>query len=162
MIHRDAFLWLRENRGLYDFIAVDFPDPTNYSVGKLYTTAFYRELARALDPDGFAVVQSTSPLFARRSYWCIARTLEAAGLKTTPYHAYVPSFGEWGFVIAAHGDFQPARAYQPGLRYVNGDTLATMLAFPPDMARVESGEINRLNNQALVRYYDEEWGKYAQ
>ena len=58
---------------------VDFPDPTNYSLGKLYTTAFYRLLAQHLSARGMIVVQSTSPLFARQSYWCIVETLKPAG-----------------------------------------------------------------------------------
>ena len=53
-----------------------------------------------LAPDAPFVVQATSPLFARQSFWCIAATIEQAGLTTAPYHVYVPSFGEWGYVIA--------------------------------------------------------------
>ena len=63
----------------FDFIVIDFPDPTNYSLGKLYTTAFYKAAARHLSAQGLMVVQSTSPMFARDSYWCIAETLEAGG-----------------------------------------------------------------------------------
>ena len=86
---------------MFDFVVVDFPDPNNYGVGKLYTTAFYRLLSRHLTRDGLVVVQATSPLFARQIYWCIAETMKQAGLRTYPYHVYVPSFGEWGFVLAA-------------------------------------------------------------
>ena len=103
MINDDAFPWLDRNEDMFDFVVVDFPDPTNYSLGKLYTTAFYRLLARHVSANGFIVVQSTSPLFARQSYWCIVNTLKQAGLKTWPYHVYVPSFGEWGFVLAGAG-----------------------------------------------------------
>jgi len=80
---------------------VDFPDPTNYSLGKLYTTTFYRLLARHLTPHALMAVQSTSPLFARRTYWCIVETIKQAGFDVHPYHAYVPAFGEWGFVLGA-------------------------------------------------------------
>jgi spermidine synthase len=31
--------------------------------------------------------------------------------------------------------------------------------FPADMRTTEKVEINRLDNQILVRYFDEEWGK---
>jgi len=55
---------------------------------------------RRLAESGVAVIQGTSPLFARQSFWCIVKTLQSAGFQTTPYHAYVPSFGEWGFIIA--------------------------------------------------------------
>ena len=40
VVNQDAFPWLESNREMWDFIVVDFPDPTNYSLGKLYTTAF--------------------------------------------------------------------------------------------------------------------------
>ena len=46
----------------------------------------------------------------------------------------------------------------PSLRFVNEEVLAQLPKFPPDMSRVET-EINRLNNQALVRYFEEEWAK---
>jgi spermidine synthase len=34
--------------------------------------------------------------------------------------------------------------------------MPELFAFPRDMARVDT-EVNRLNTQALVRYYEEEW-----
>ena len=82
-----------------------FPDPTNYSLGKLYTTAFYRRSRATSARRGRFVVQSTSPLFARKSFWCIVETLKQAGLQTYPYHVYVPSFGEWGFVMASTHEY---------------------------------------------------------
>ncbi len=88
----------------FDFIVVDFPDPSNYSVGKLYSAPFYRLLARHLAPHGRLVVQATSPFYARESFWTVVATLEDTGLKATPYHALVPSFGEWGFILAGARD----------------------------------------------------------
>ena len=82
VINADAFPWLDQHDDLFDFVVVDFPDPNNYSLGKLYTTAFYRLLAKHLTAEGLATVQSTSPLFARESYWCIAESLKQAGLRT--------------------------------------------------------------------------------
>jgi spermidine synthase len=35
-----------------------------------------------------------------------------------------------------------------------------MFVFPPDMSPVPV-EINRLDNQMLVRYYEEEWKKWS-
>lgn len=159
VVGADAYLWLKENRDRFDFIAVDFPDPSNFSIGKLYSTAFYRLLYRSLQDDGVAVIQSTSPYVARKSFWCIDRTLQAVGFMTTPYHAYVPSFGEWGFVLASKKAFIPADRYLPGLRFVDRQTVSQMLQFPPDMGPVKTG-VNKLNNQALVRYFEEEWSEY--
>jgi spermidine synthase len=158
IINADAFLWLEENRGFFDFVAVDFPDPSNYSLGKLYTTAFYHQLHRCLSDRGLAVVQATSPLFARRSFWSIVKTLESAGFRTTPYHVYVPSFGEWGFVIASKHPYRMPDRYLPGLKFLTPETALGFFHFPRDMAPVPV-EINRLNNQVLVQYYEAEWQK---
>jgi spermidine synthase len=152
----DAFPWLDRTGRQFDFIVADFPDPSNYSVGKLYTTAFYRLLKRRLSAGGLVVVQSTSPMFARQSYWCIASTMEAAGLRVYPYHVYVPSFGEWGFVLGSLEPWEPGGELPTGLRFLTTAALPSLFLFPPDMARVEA-QPNRLNDQVLVRYYDEEW-----
>ncbi len=157
----DAYVWLEEGEGEYDFVVVDFPDPSNYSVGKLYTKAFYRSLERRLAPGGAVAIQSTSPLFARRSFWCIVETVRAAGFEATPYHAYVPSFGEWGFVVATREAFRLAPERLPGqLRFLDRPTLEALFRFPADMAPVEV-EVNRLDNQILVRYYESEWREIA-
>ncbi len=159
VINADAFIWLRENPGTYDFVLVDFPDPSTFSLGKLYTVSFYGELKRHLAPDGAAAVQCTSPLFARRSYWCILKTMQAAGLQVRPYHVFVPSFGEWGFALI--GPTRPGEHLPTGLRFLNRAALAAMFEFPLDMGALEV-EVNRLSNQALVRYYEEEWRAVAQ
>jgi spermidine synthase len=156
VINADAFPWLDENRDSFDFIVVDFPDPTNYSLGKLYTTAFYRLMAKHLSAQGLAVVQSTSPLFARQSYWCIVETLKQARLRTYPYHVYVPSFGEWGFVLAGASPYDPPARLPEGMRYLSASLVPELFHFPNDMLPVDA-EPNRLNDQVLVRYYEHDW-----
>ena len=161
----DAFVWLREQAASaqpqsFDYIIVDFPDPSNYAIGKLYSLSFFRLLRQVLAPGGAIVVQSTSPFVARQSYWCVVTTLEAAGFVTLPYHAYVPSFGEWGFVLASRQPLTLRDNYPPGLRFVTPTTVADMQHFPPDMDRIPT-DINRLDSQALVRYFDAEWAEYG-
>jgi spermidine synthase len=161
VLNQDAFLWLNEDEsaGKFDAAIVDFPDPHNFSLGKLYTTRFYSLLKRRLDPAAAVAVQSTSPLMARRSYWCINRTLEAAGFSVRPYHALVPSFGEWGYALAALRPFEVPTRVLPGLRYLDEPTLASLFVMSPDMAEIDA-DVNRLDNQALVRYYEEEWRRW--
>lgn len=156
VINADAFPWVDSNTDSFDFIVIDFPDPTNYSLGKLYTTAFYRAVARHLSAQGLMVVQSTSPMFARDSFWCIVQTLKQTGLQTHPYHAYVPSFGEWGFVLASSHDYAPPISLPSGLRFVSPDTLPALFQFPPDMSPLPSPP-NQLNSQVLVRMYENDW-----
>ncbi len=159
VVNADAFRWIRANRHRYDAVLVDFPDPTSFAIGKLYTVSFYRELARALAPGAVASIQSTSPLVAPGAYWTVGTTLEAAGLATRGYHVYVPSFGEWGFVLASHATLPHPGPLPAGLRFLTPATDALAFAFPPDMARRPT-PVNRLDNQALVRTFEAEWGKW--
>ena len=102
-------------------------------------------------------IQSTSPLYARQSFWCVVATLEDVGLRTAPYHALVPSFGEWGFIIASREAYAPPRIDPDKTRFLTPETTAALFHFPADMAR-QPAEVNRLNNQVLVRYFEAEWG----
>ena len=158
VINADALQWLEENRDFYDFIVIDFPDPTNFALGKLYTSAFYRLLEKRLSARGLLVVQSTSPLYARQSFWCVVTTLESVGFKTAPYHALVPSFGEWGYIIAGRQDFSIPAVNPKNTRFLTSEILPGLFQFPADMARVPA-EVNQLNNQVLVRYFEAEWRK---
>ncbi|HEY1416569.1 MAG TPA: polyamine aminopropyltransferase, partial [Myxococcaceae bacterium] len=158
--NEDAYLWLGRDHGRFDAAIVDFPDPNNFSLGKLYTTHFYRLLRRALGPGAPVAIQGTSPMMARSSYWCVARTLEAVGFSMRGYHAAVPSFGEWGFLLARDAPFDiPSRLPALELRFLNDAAMAAMFVFPVDMARVPV-EVNRLDNQVLVQYYEAEWKRW--
>lgn len=158
VVNADAFTWLAEARETFDFVVVDFPDPSNFSLGKLYSTAFYRRLRSVIAPGGAVVVQCTSPLVARRAFWCIDATLRETGFRTRPYHVYVPSFGEWGFILASIDPLPTEFSLPDGLRFLSATTVRGLFEFPPDMDRVDV-DVNRLNNQALVRYFEEDWGK---
>ncbi|MDO5693990.1 MAG: polyamine aminopropyltransferase [Pseudomonadota bacterium] len=161
VVNADAFKWLEEGDEIFDVIVVDFPDPTNFHLGKLYTLSFYALLEKRLSASGYAVIQTTSPLVARHSFWTVVQTLEAAGLRTAPYHAHVPSFGEWGFVIASRRPWRQPAELPPGLRYLTPQTLLLLFDFPTDMARMPA-EVNRLSNQVLVHTYEMEWGRVHQ
>ena len=158
VINTDAFQWLADTQDTYDVIIVDFPDPTNFSIGKLYTTSFYAMLDKHLSASGYAVIQTTSPLVARESFWTVVATIEAVGLSTAPYHANVPSFGEWGYVIASRRPFHLPAELPKDLKFLTPQTLPLLFDFPRDMARVPA-EPNRLSNQVLVTTYEREWGK---
>ena len=166
IVNADAFTWLEQHalaigagRGApFDIVIADFPDPSNYTLGKLYTTSFYQRVDQVLAASGWLVVQSTSPLIARRSFWTVVTTLEAVGWSTWPYHVHVPSFGEWGFVLAGRRPWPGVRTLPAGLRFLTEEGMPALLQFPPDMARLPA-EPNRLSNQVLVGIFEEEWGQ---
>jgi spermidine synthase len=159
VVNQDAMIWLEEAGQIFDAAIMDFPDPNTFALGKLYTTRFYRLLKARLAPEAAIGIQCTSPLFARASYWCIIRTLEAAGFTVKPYQTSVPSFGIWGFALASAREFDPPSRAPANLRFLDDKAMAAMFVLPADLAPVPV-EINRLDNQALVRYYESEWRKY--
>jgi len=162
----DAFVWLDNNeKEPFDIAIVDFPDPNNFALGKLYTTRFYNLLKQKLKPDSAIVIQTTSPLIARRSFWTVMKTLEASGFYVKPFQTPVPSFGIWGFALARLQPFDKPQQPRPGIemRFLNSDTFASLFEFPSDTAKPdEELEVNRLDNQALVRYYETEWRRVEQ
>jgi len=161
--NQDAFVWINDTDEPFDAVIIDFPDPGNFSVGKLYTSHFFRKLKAKLHPDSLVSIQCTSPLVAPKSYWCIVRTLESVGYHVRPFHTTVPSFGIWGYALASLTEphvegFQiPLAADQ--LRFLSNSNLQHLFVLPQDIPRLDS-EVNRLDNQVLVRYYDEEWHGY--
>jgi spermidine synthase len=160
VVNDDAMVWLVDAPGGWDVAIVDFPDPNTFALGKLYTTLFYRRLAAHVAPGGAIAVQATSPLFARKSFWCVMQTMRAAGLTVHPYQVAVPSFGVWGFGLARAEPFDPPVHVPPGVhRFLDDDALAGMFRLSVDMGPV-AVDINQLDNQALVRYYDGEWRRW--
>jgi len=158
VVNADALQWLEQSQEMFDFVVADFPDPSNYGLGKLYSTAFYRLLRQHVAETGLIVVQATSPMYARESFWTVVATLEAAGWQTTPYHALVPSFGEWGYILAGRREYRPPARIPVPTRFVTADALPALFHFPADMARIPA-EPNRFDNQNLVRVFEREWGR---
>jgi spermidine synthase len=161
--NEDAFRFLGETTESFDLAIVDFPDPSNYAVGKLFTDAFYHLLRQRLGMRGVAVVQATSPQFARASFWSIVATIEASGFTAAPFHVYVPSFGDWGFVLAGGEGMAPPTSLRidaTTLKYLDAGLLPELFRFARDVGRVEA-PVNRLNDQKLVGIYSEEWSSWS-
>jgi spermidine synthase len=157
VINQDAAQWLEQDGQVFDVAIADFPDPSNFALGKLYSVPFYRLLARHVAANGYMVVQSTSPYYAPQAFWSIDATLHEAGLRTWPYHAYVPSFGEWGFILASpQGAFAPPQRYRLAMRFLDAEVTRGMFAFAADMPHPVV-EANRLNTQSLVHYFEDDW-----
>ena len=156
VVNQDAFVWLDETTDLYDFAVVDFPDPSNFSVGKLYTTAFYRALGRHLPrartvrrPEHVAAVCAPGLLVRRRD----SRSQRLSGVvRTTPTCRHLANGGS----SSAAGPRTVSDALPDRMRFLTVAILPELFTFPPDMARVPV-EPNRLNTQVLVRYYEREW-----
>lgn len=107
------------------------------------------------------VVQSGSPYFAPKAYWCIGETMKEAGLATVPYHVDVPSFGDWGYFLAVPGDVPPPLTMDPppGLRFMDQRLLEAATAFPLDRPPLDL-ESSTLMNPVILEYAQGEWRDY--
>ncbi|MEV1142589.1 polyamine aminopropyltransferase [Micromonospora sp. NPDC049799] len=162
VVHADAFGWLRTATDRFDAVVADLPDPDETATAKLYTVEFYALVEGVLAEGGRLVVQAGSPYFAPRSYWSIEASLREAGFAVTPYHVDVPSFGDWGFLLAAAGTTPPTLALPsgaPALRFLDADTLAAAGAFPADRRRVDVPASTLLRPRVL-EYARAEWRGY--
>ncbi len=160
----DAMSWLRTASERFDAVVVDMPDPDSPAIAKLYSQEFYGLAARALAPGGRLVVQAGSPYFAPEAFWCIEATVASTGLRTATYHVDVPSFGDWGFVLAARGaapvpSVDPAVARE--LQFLDGDVLAAATVFPRDRGqdRYDVG-ISTLDRPRILQYEARGWKGY--
>ncbi|MGV0741987.1 polyamine aminopropyltransferase [Mycolicibacterium sp. XJ870] len=135
----DAMKWLRSSgHAPFDAVIVDLPDPDTPALGRLYSTEFYALVNRALAPDGLMAVQASSPFSTPIAFWRTVSTIESAGFATTPYHVHVPTFGDWGFVLARPGDTPPTPtvpADAPPLRFLSQPVLDAATVFSADIAR---------------------------
>jgi spermidine synthase len=133
----DAMKWLRDTTSpSFDAIIVDLPDPDTPVLGRLYSTEFYALVSRALAPGGLMVVQSGSPYSTPIAFWRTISTITSAGYAVTPYHVYVPTFGDWGFALARRGDKAPQPVLPreaPPLRFLNPSVLDAATVFAPDV-----------------------------
>lgn len=99
----DAKLFLEQIDKGYDVVILDFPDPQNIELAKLYSLSFYILLAKKLNEEAVIVQQSTSPILTRDTFLVVGQTLQRAGFSVLPLRAEVPSFGQWGFWLATYG-----------------------------------------------------------
>ncbi len=168
IVNDDAWKFLDQSDEQFDVVIIDLPDPHSFAVSKLYSLGFYSDLAQHMKADSVIVTQATSPLFAPEAFWSIHNTLAATEdpfslkqtLDTLPYHAYVPSFGDWGFVMAGSRlAREPQRDLPDGLRFLTADAFDAMTRFPPDMAALPS-EVNTILDHPLPAYYEKGWSQW--
>jgi spermidine synthase len=166
LIHIDADRFLSRVWGQWNVVIVDLPDPSSIELVKLYSDGFYRKLRRALADNGIIAVQATSPYHAPESYLCIQRTLEAAGMHTQPYHENVPSFGDWGWILAWKESESRERVVRRAAkmdfpiptRYLTPAVFQRSLVFGKDALHSDNTDINRLMYPVLLNYYlKESW-----
>lgn len=166
--NQDAWLYAESSAESYDVIITDLPDPKNLTLSKLYSREFYAILTERLAAGGAIVTQAGSPFYARQAYWSVVYTWRDTrnpyhpmdGLHVIPYHALVPAFGDWGFVLAMTDQPTDRSLQLPGgLAYLTDDIWGAIQRFGADTGPIEA-EINSIRDHALVAYYNAGWDKW--
>ncbi|SEA48890.1 spermidine synthase [Thalassobacillus cyri] len=167
--NKDAFEFLEKGNRFYDVIIIDLPDPNNESLNKLYTREFYSLIRNHLRPGGAAMIQATSPVFATEVYWTIDETIRSTGLETENFHLDIPSFGNWGFIMASRERIELKNLdISVETTYLTGDLLRAFTVFGKDEDREiinrkgnrVSLEPNTLINPHLIEKYEQAWDNY--
>jgi spermidine synthase len=169
---QDAGKFLEESQEFWDVVFLDLPDPNNLSLARLYTKSFYRLISQHLNSGGIAVTQATSPFYAPEAFWCVAKTWQESRIgpegegsfHVYPYHVYVPSFGDWGFVMASKRAITPPSLRlntNVPLKFLNDELLPTLFVFPKDNSQMPNVIPNRLDDEILVKYYRQGWRRFG-
>ncbi|MCA0982486.1 polyamine aminopropyltransferase [Halobacillus yeomjeoni] len=169
VLNKDAFRFLEKTEDFYNVIIIDLPDPNNESLNKLYTREFYSLVRNHLLPGGAAMVQATSPVFATDVYWTISETVKSAGLHVENLHVDVPSFGNWGFVMAGREPIDLTEVnIETKTEFLTDELLQLMTVFGKDEDReivniegeVVPLEPNTLIDPHLIQKYEKAWQHY--
>jgi spermidine synthase len=148
------FLTSKANSKPYNVIIVDFPDPSDKMLSKLYTKEFFQRVVKSLTPDGIIVIQSNSTEDMPRVYWSIYHTLKSVGMFTKSYFTYVPSFGDWGFQIASFKPLFPSRKKVGVPNQTLPKNLSTLFKLPEEVLEEKNSALsNSLKNLRLYKYY---------
>lgn len=151
IITKDAFTHLlKEDKNKYDFIIADFPDPRNVWLAKLYSKEFYAMTYRSLKPQWIFVTQSSNAFFASKSMKSVENTIKSIYDNSKAYHRFVPSFWDWGFIMARkwkeiEDEFCENRFCE---------------TFDYEYDNIEA-EINTLTDPKILEYYREWYRKFS-
>lgn len=169
VLNQDGFVYLQNTDQFFDLIVIDLPDAKGVDLSKLYSKEFYQLASLHLRLNGYLITQSGNPYLATKAFYCIQKTMQAAGLNTLTLHNHVLSMGEWSWVIGARqlnaNQMQKAllnaRFTNIETKWLNQDAMRLMLSFGKPMYDTSNVEVNTINNPVLYNYQLEgNWGDY--
>lgn len=134
----DGVKFLEETQETFDVILVDSTDPIG-PAAPLFNETFYRNVYRALAPDGIVVSQGESPFYEANAQKSLLKIISGVFERTHLYNYSNLTYpgGLWSFVFASKGiqpaaDFDPERVKASGLsfRYYTPEIHRAAFALP--------------------------------
>ncbi|MGD9580289.1 MAG: polyamine aminopropyltransferase [Vampirovibrionia bacterium] len=160
-ISEDGLNFIKNDNDFYDLIIIDLPDPRTTQLSNLYNKQFYELIDKRLSKTGVMVTQATSPFFANKAFWCVAKTVESAFPYSSQYHINVMSFGDWGFVIGSNIPINVDNiSIKVKTRFLTDETARNSFIFEKDIIEPKNISINTLFDPVIVQYYKESWGNW--
>lgn len=172
VINTDAFTHLADvSTQFWDVIIIDFPDPRNIELNRLYTLEFYRHCRNHLRPNGVMITQAGSPYYAAMAFRSVEKTMRAAGLNVIPLHNQVLTMGEWGWVMGSRsvpedsikGVLQQVRYDDIETQWINNEAMKLITSFGKEVIKIDTArvEVNKVHDPVLYRLYnDGQWSMY--
>ncbi|SFZ85080.1 polyamine aminopropyltransferase [Tenacibaculum maritimum] len=166
IVIQDAFNFLEEVKERYDVIFVDLPDPNNVDLNKLYTKEFYSLCNLKLQETGILITQAGSPYYATKAFYCIDKTMKAAGLRTMPMHNQILTLGEWGWVMAKKKEIlleqiKAVKVTSLNLKWLTNSALPQLTSFGKPLVDTTGIQINTIFSPKLYTYYRQgNWDLY--
>ena len=151
--NEDGFVFIKRDGPVYDRVILDFPDPHNEVISKLYSVEFYAMLSRRMSRDALLATQSSSPFFARQTFWSIQKTLDKIFPKTVGFHVSVPAFGVWGFNIASKSDILQIGKLSDKTRYMTAEVFQAAQVFGKDISKPAKVWENSIFEPVLYQIY---------
>lgn len=160
-ITQDALTFIKNDNALYDLIIVDLPDPRTTQLSNLYNKQFYDLVRKRLSRTGIMVTQATSPFFANKAFWCIAKTVESSFPYSSQFHINVMSFGDWGFVIGSNIPIKiDDISINVDTKFLTRQIAQNSFVFEKDIIEPANITINTLFNPVIVEYYKQSWNNW--
>ena len=150
IINMDAYEYLENCDKKYNVVIVDLPDPNNEALAKLYSNVFYRLCGNVLLPGGVINVQSTSPYYATKSFWCVTKTLFCEFDKKYQILSL--------FKKTQIDNLRPLRLEENvETRYLSNDNIPALFIFGKDEkpSNMNEVEVNQLTKPVMIQYYND-------
>lgn len=151
--NEDAFIFIRREGLNYDRVIVDFPDPHNEAIAKLYSLEFYKMVSLRLNAGGAIVTQSSSPFFARGTFWTIEKTLSEIFPATVSFQIAIPAFGLWGFNIAQQNPVAEFGKLSVPTRFLTDELFEAAQIFGKDVSKPDGLTPNSIFEPMLYQVY---------
>lgn len=156
----DAFNFVRKTKQRYDRVIIDFPDPHNEALSKLYSIEFYAMVRQIMTDDGVLVTQSSSPFFSPHTFGTVSKTLGEVFPGVVGYQVPIPSFGVWGYNLASIQPEFTLGNLPKNLRFITPEVFAAATIFPDDLKPTRKIEINTIFNPTIYSEYAQDIAGY--